>query len=60
MTEEAKPREKTLHELNLEARAIDRALRGLNDDIAEAAKKAVADTLNEKRPSGKRVQKNLR
>lgn len=53
-------REKTLHELNLEARKIDRALRGLNDDAAEAARKAVSDTLNEKRPDGRRTRKNLR
>jgi len=53
-------REKTLHELNVEARRYDRALRGLNDEAAEAAKKAVADTLNEKRPDGRRTRKNLR
>lgn len=53
-------REKTLHELNVEARRYDRALRGLNDEAAEAAKKAVSDTLNEKRPGGRRTRKNLR
>lgn len=52
--------EKTLHELNLESRAIDRELRGLNAAAAEAARKAVVETLEEKRPDGKRVRKNLR
>ena len=54
------PREKTLHELNLEARANDRAMRGLNDTAADAARRAVSDTLNEKRPDGKRTRKNIR
>jgi hypothetical protein len=34
-------REKTLHELNLEARRFDRALRGLNNEAGEASRKAV-------------------
>lgn len=53
-------REKTLHELNLEARVHDRALRGLNTEAAEAARKAVEDTLSMKRPDGKRARKPLR
>lgn len=53
-------REKTLHELNLEARFHDRAIREQNLAAAEAAKAAVIDTLNEKRPDGKRMMKNLR
>lgn len=53
-------RQKTLHELNLEQRAIDRALRNLNEDAGEAAKEAVVDVLSEKRPDGKRIRKDLR
>ena len=56
----APAREKTLHELNLEARAHDRALRGLNSEAAEAARRAVEDTLASKRPDGRRTRKNLR
>lgn len=53
-------REKTLHELNMEARAIDRELRGLNTAAGEAAKQAVVEVLSEKRPDGKRTLKNQR
>lgn len=54
------PREKTLHELNLEQRRIDRALRNRSLEAGEAAKDAVVETLDGKRMSGKRMQKNLR
>lgn len=54
------PREKTLHELVQEAWAIDQALRNVSAEAGEAAKLAVIDTLNEKRPDGKRTRKNLR
>lgn len=53
-------REPTLHELNLEARRIDRELRGINNEAGEAAKAAVIEVLAEKRPDGKRTRKNLR
>lgn len=56
----APSREKTLHELNMEARAIDRALRDTHNEAGERAKRAVVETLNEKRPDGKRARKNLR
>lgn len=58
--EQGEPREKTLHELNMEARAIDRELRGLNTAAGEAAKQAVVQVLSEKRPDGKRTLKNQR
>lgn len=54
------PREKTLHELNLEQRKFDRQLRAMNDEAADAAKQAVAGVLDGKRPDGKRVRKPLR
>lgn len=54
------PREKTLHELNMEARAIDRTLRDTHELAGERAKRAVVATLDQKRPDGKRAQKNLR
>lgn len=53
-------REKTLHELNMEARRYDREMRGLNSKAAEAAKRAVEDTLAEKRPDGRRTRKPVR
>ena len=52
--------EKTLHELNLEARAHDRQLRELNEAVGDAARMAVVETLKEKRPDGRRTRKNLR
>lgn len=53
------PREKTLHELNMEARAIDRAMRDAHREAGEAAKSAVEDTLNRVHAT-RRVQKPLR
>lgn len=63
VNEEQKPaapvREKTLHELNMEARAIDRALRDANREAGEAAKSAVENTLNRVHAT-RREQKVLR
>lgn len=56
---DAPPREKTLHELNMEARAIDRAMREAHNEAGEAAKKAVEDTLNRVHAT-RRTQKPLR
>ncbi|MGB3389455.1 MAG: hypothetical protein WBA88_15890 [Pseudaminobacter sp.] len=53
-------REKTLHELNQEQWASNRANRDLNEKAGEAAKVAVVETLAEKRPDGKRTRKDLR
>lgn len=53
----ADPRQKTLHELNMEQRKIDRALRGLNLEAGEAAKQAVVGVLDAGRPGGKRTAK---
>jgi hypothetical protein len=52
--------QKTLHELNVEQRAHDRALRDRNQAAGEAAKVAVVDVLSERRPDGKRTRKDLR
>lgn len=60
VAEQPAPREKTLHELNMEARRIDRQLRGLNTEAGDAAKEAVIGVLNERRPDGKRTVKNQR
>lgn len=57
VAEQPAPREKTLHELNMEARRIDRQLRGLNTEAGDAAKEAVIGVLDARRPDGKRVQK---
>lgn len=54
---QSEPREMTLHELNMEARRIDRQLRGLNTEAGDAAKEAVIGVLDARRPDGKRVQK---
>lgn len=54
---QSEPREMTLHELNMEARRIDRQLRGLNTEAGDAAKEAVMGVLDARRPDGKRVQK---
>ena len=54
------PREKTLHELNMEQWRSDRANYDLNAKAGEAAKVAVVQTLAEKRPDGKRTRKDLR
>lgn len=54
---QGEPREMTLHELNMEARRIDRQLRGLNTEAGDAAKEAVMGVLDARRPDGKRVQK---
>lgn len=51
---------KTLHELNMEQRAIDRNLREVNEKAANAAAKATLGVLNKFRPDGKRIQKQLR
>lgn len=56
----APDREKTLHELNMEQWASDRANRNLNEAAGEAARVAVVETLAEKRPDGKRTRKDLR
>ena len=56
----AQPREKTLHELNLEQRANANMVRQMNDDAGEAARAAVVDVLDGKRPDGRRTRKNLR
>lgn len=56
----SQPREKTLHELNMEQWASDRANRDLNEKAGEAAKVAVVETLAEKRLDGKRTRKDLR
>ena len=53
-------REPTLHELNMQQWASDASNRDTNEKAAEAAKAAVVQTLAEKRPDGKRTQKNLR
>lgn len=53
-------REKTLHELNLEQREIDRSIRETNIEAANAAGKATLDVLNRHRPDGKRMQKPVR
>lgn len=55
--EQVEPREKSLHELNMEARRIDRSLRGLNTEAGEAAKNAVVGVLDARRPDGKRTTK---
>lgn len=54
------PREKTLHELNMEQWASDAENRDVNEQAGAAAKAAVVDVLAEKRPDGKRARKNLR
>lgn len=54
---QSEPREMTLHELNMEARRIDRQLRSLNTEAGDAAKEAVMGVLDARRPDGKRVQK---
>lgn len=54
------PAPKTLHELNMEQRAIDRNLREVNEKAANAAAKATLGVLNKFRPDGKRIQKPLR
>lgn len=54
---QSEPREMTLHELNMEARRIDRQLRCLNTEAGDAAKEAVMGVLDARRPDGKRVQK---
>jgi hypothetical protein len=54
------PREKTLHELNLEQWRSNRENSDLNLKAGEAAKVAVVETLAEKRPDGKRTRKDLR
>lgn len=56
----SEPREKTLHELNQEQWASNRANHDLNEKAGEAAKVAVVETLAEKRPDGKRTRKDLR
>lgn len=53
-------RKKTLHELNLEQREIDRSIRETNIEAANAAGKATLDVLNRHRPDGKRMQKPVR
>ena len=51
---------RTLHELNMEQRAIDRSLREVNEKAASAAAKATLGVLNKFRPDGKRIQKPVR
>ncbi|QYM72907.1 hypothetical protein K1X45_00040 [Pseudochrobactrum sp. Wa41.01b-1] len=51
---------KTLHELNMEQRAIDRSLREVNEKAANAAAKATLGVLNKFRHDGKRMQKPVR
>lgn len=51
---------KTLHELNMEQRAIDQRMREVNTRAASAASKAMLGVLNKYRPDGKRTQKPLR
>lgn len=53
-------REKSLHELNMEQREIDRNMREINEKAANAAAKATLGVLNKHRPDGKRVQKPVR
>ncbi|MDP8249282.1 MULTISPECIES: hypothetical protein [Pseudochrobactrum] len=61
MSKDIEPhREKTLHELNLEQREIDRSIRETNIEAANAAGKATLDVLNRRRPDGKRMQKPVR
>lgn len=59
VSEEA-PREKSLHELNMEQWASNRDNFNMNEMAGEAAKHAVMETLAETRPDGKRTRKNLR
>lgn len=52
--------EKSLHELNMEQRQSAKLTREMNEEAGEAARAAVVETLEGKRPDGKRTRKNLR
>lgn len=52
--------EKSLHDLNMEQRAIDAAMRQTNVAAADAARDATLNVLDGRRPDGRRVRKNVR
>jgi len=52
--------EKSLHELNQEYLRFDRQRRSANEKAADAARSAVVNTLDQRLPNGKRIQKDLR
>ena len=53
-------RPRTLHELNMEQRAIDRHIKGVNLEAANAVRDATLDVLDSRRPDGRRYQKPVR